>query len=144
MSPHALFSKCSPTLTQSLVHSLTLLNHRALAGADRQTRAAPTGARPCYISHWIAWRTPHRLIIQILSLWMIDVHWTYTCVGILTDAGRKWFVPDTSVPAQAGQRTAAMETVSRVAGVQDKSVGIMTVILDLIAITRDTWLLAAY
>lgn len=67
-----------------------------------------------------------------------------TRVGILTKTGRKWFVPDTSVPAKTGQCTAAMETVSRVAGVQDKSVGIMAIVLDFIAITRDTWFLAAY
>lgn len=65
-------------------------------------------------------------------------------LAILTDTGRKWFVPDPSVPAKTGQSAAAMQAVSRVAGVQDKGVGIMTVILDLIAITRDTRLLAAY
>ena len=68
----------------------------------------------------------------------------YTCGGILTVTGRKWFVPDTSVSAQAGQCTGAIETVSRVAGVQDKGVGIMAVVLSLIAITRHTWFLAAY
>lgn len=67
-----------------------------------------------------------------------------TRVGILTDTGGEWFVPDTSVPAKTSQCTASMETVSRVAGVQDKSVGIMTIILNLIAITRDTWFLAAH
>ena len=68
----------------------------------------------------------------------------YTRVVILTDTGRKWFVPDTSVPAKTGQGAAAVKTVSRVAGVQDKSVGIMTIILDLIAITRDAWFLTVY
>lgn len=67
-----------------------------------------------------------------------------THVGILTDTGRKRFVPDTPVPAKTGQCTAAMETVSRIAGVQDKSIGIMTVVLDLVAITRYSWFLTVY
>lgn len=37
-----------------------------------------------------------------------------------------------------------METVPRVAGVEDKRVGIVTVILDLIAVTGNAWFLAAY
>lgn len=69
---------------------------------------------------------------------------TYTYAGILTDTGRKRLVPDASVTTETGECTAPMKTVSRVARVQDKSVGIMTVILDLIAITRDTWFLTAY
>lgn len=67
-----------------------------------------------------------------------------THVGILTDTGRKRFVPDTPVPAKTCQCAAAMETVSRIAGVQNKSAGIMTVVLDLVAITRDTRFLAAH
>lgn len=63
---------------------------------------------------------------------------------ILTDTGRKRFVPDTPVPTETGQCAAAMETVSRIASVQDKGIGIMAIVLDLIAITRHTWLLTAY
>lgn len=68
----------------------------------------------------------------------------YTCAGILTDTGRKRLVPDTSVTTETGECTAAMKTVSRVAGVQDKSVGIVTIILDFIAVTWYTWFLTAY
>lgn len=67
----------------------------------------------------------------------------YTRVGILTDAGRKGFVPHASVPAETGQRAAAVKAVTRVAGVQDKSVGIMAVVLDFIAIVGDSGFLAA-
>lgn len=67
----------------------------------------------------------------------------YTRAGILTDTGRKGFVPHASVPAETGQCAAAMEAVSGVAGVQDKSVGIMAVILDFIAIVGDPGFLAA-
>lgn len=66
----------------------------------------------------------------------------HTFAGILTETGRKWLVPDTSVPTKTGQCTAAMETVSWVARIQHKSVGIMTVILDLVAVIRDPGLLA--
>lgn len=104
-----------------------------------------TAASPYYISYWMVWRKiTRRLIIQIMQFWIIDVHRTYTCIGILTDTGRKWFVPDSPVPAKTCQCTASMETVSRVAGVQDESAGIMTVVLDFIAIARDTWFLTAY
>lgn len=72
------------------------------------------------------------------------MHVQSSCVVILTDTGRKRFVPDTSVPAQTGQGTGAVETVPRVAGVQDKGAGIMAVILDLIAVTGDSGFLAAY
>lgn len=65
----------------------------------------------------------------------------HTFAGILTGTGRKWLVPDTSVPTKTGQCTAAMETVSRVACIQHKSVGKMTIILDLVAIIWDPRLL---
>lgn len=62
-------------------------------------------------------------------------------IETLTDTGRKWLVPHTSVPTETGQCAAAMEAVSRVAGVEDKGVCKMAVILDLVAITGDAWLL---
>lgn len=64
-------------------------------------------------------------------------------LGRLTDAGRKWFVPDTPVPAQTGQCAAAVETVSWVARVQNMGVGEMAVVLDFVAVTGDTRFLAA-
>lgn len=64
-------------------------------------------------------------------------------LGRLTDAGRKWFVPDPPVPAQTGQCAAAVKTVSRVARVQNMGVGEMAVVLDFVAVTGDTRFLAA-
>lgn len=40
ISSPALFSKYAPVLTQSLVHSLSLLSHPALAGVQKQVRLA--------------------------------------------------------------------------------------------------------
>lgn len=64
-------------------------------------------------------------------------------LGRLTDAGRKWFVPHAPVPAQTGQRAAAVETVSGVARVQNMGVGEMAVVLDFVAVTGDARFLAA-
>lgn len=64
-------------------------------------------------------------------------------LGRLTDAGRKRFVPHAPVPAQAGQCAAAVETVSRVARVQNVGVGKMAVVLDFVAVTGYARFLAA-
>lgn len=64
-------------------------------------------------------------------------------LGRLTDAGRKWFVPHPPVPTQTGQRAAAVETVSRIARIQNMGVGKMAVILDLVSVTGDARFLAA-
>lgn len=64
-------------------------------------------------------------------------------LGRLTDARRKRFVPHAPVPAQTGQCAAAVETVSRVARVQNMGVGEMAVVLDFVAVAGDARLLAA-
>lgn len=64
-------------------------------------------------------------------------------VVLLTHTGREGLVPHSPVPAEAGQGAAAMKAVSRVAGVQDKGVGVVAVVLDLVAIVGDSRLLAA-
>lgn len=74
---------------------------------------------------------------------MYSVQQLYCWNRVPTNTGRKWFVPDTSVPAKTGQCTTAMKSVPRVAGVQNIRVGIMAVVLDFIAIIGDTWFLAA-
>lgn len=63
--------------------------------------------------------------------------------GGLTHTGRQGSVPHTPVPAQARQRAAAVEAVSRVARVQNMGVGEVAVVLDFVAITRDARFLAA-
>lgn len=64
-------------------------------------------------------------------------------LGRLTNAGRKGFVPHTPVPTQTSQCAAAVETVSRVAWVQNMCVGEMAVILDFVAIAGDAGFLTA-
>lgn len=64
-------------------------------------------------------------------------------LGRLTDAGWKRFVPHAPVPAQTGQCAAAVETVSRIAWVQNMGVGEMAVVLDFVAITGDARFFAA-
>lgn len=64
-------------------------------------------------------------------------------VVLLTHTGREGLVPHSPVPAEAGQGAAAMEAVSRVAGVQDKGVGVVAVVLDLVAVVGNSRLLAA-
>lgn len=71
-------------------------------------------------------------------------HRTYTRAGILTDAGGERLVPHAPVPAQTGQRAAAVEAVARVAGVQHERVGVVAVVLDLVAVAGDARLLAAH
>lgn len=62
---------------------------------------------------------------------------------LLTHTGREGLVPHSPVPTEAGQGAAAMKAVSRVAGVQDKGVGVVAVVLDLVAVVGDSGLLAA-
>lgn len=62
---------------------------------------------------------------------------------LLTHTGREGLVPHSPVPTEAGQGAAAMKAVSRVAGVQDKGVGVVAVVLDLVAVVGDSRLLAA-
>lgn len=64
-------------------------------------------------------------------------------LGRLTNAGRKGFVPHPPVPTQTSQCAAAVETVSRVAWVQNVGVGEMAVILDFVAVTGDAGFLTA-
>lgn len=62
---------------------------------------------------------------------------------LLTHTGREGLVPHSPVPTEAGQGAAAMKAVSRVAGVKDKGVGVVAVVLDLVAVVGDSRLLAA-
>lgn len=64
-------------------------------------------------------------------------------VILLTHTGGEGLVPHPPVSAEAGQGAAAVEAVSWVAGVQDKGVGVVAVVLDLVAIVGDSRLLAA-
>lgn len=62
---------------------------------------------------------------------------------LLTHTGGEGLVPHSPVSAEAGQGAAAVEAVPRVAGVQDKGVGIVAVVLDLVAVVGNSRLLAA-
>lgn len=62
---------------------------------------------------------------------------------LLTHTGGEGLVPHSPVPAKAGQGAAAVKAVPGVAGVQDKGVGVVAVVLDLVAVVGDARLLAA-
>lgn len=64
-------------------------------------------------------------------------------VVLLTHTGGEGLVPHSPVSAEAGEGAAAVEAVSRVARVQDKSIGVVAVVLDLVAVVGDSRLLAA-
>lgn len=143
-----MYSRCAAQETTAFCHFAVWKTKLNIVGVRSSSHA--DGVCYCIIM------TPLSAVFWIYDFFRRNKYTTDTCqsvttaltlnrrgLGRLTDAGRKRCVPHTPVPAQTGQCAAAVETVSRVARVQNMGVGEMTVVLDFVAVTGDARFLAA-